>query len=115
MRITTPHSLLLAACLVACSPTAKTSCAPPASQVYVFASAHWKPVQEGGVVRGVEVSDVVPGSFPACLGLRNGDRLVEIDGQRITDPNILGQLGKKREVHLRVESASGRSRLIVNH
>jgi S1-C subfamily serine protease len=107
---------LLAVWLVACSPTtARTSCTPPASQVSVFASAHWKPLQEGGVVRGVEVSDVVPGSFPACLGLRDGDRLVEIDSQPVTDPSVLGQLGKKREVHLRVESASGRSRLIVNH
>ena len=105
----------LALCLVACSPTVKTSCAPPTSQVYVFASAHWKPVQEGGAVHGVEASDVVPGSFPACLGIRDGDRLVEIDGQPIDDPTIFTQLGKKREVHLRVENASGRSRLIVNH
>jgi type II secretory pathway component PulC len=108
-------ALLVAVCLVACSPTLKTSCAPPASQVYVFASAHWTPVQEGGVVRGVEASDVVPGSFPACLGLRDGDRLVELDGQPIDDPTIFSQLGKRREVHLRVENASGRSRLIVNH
>jgi type II secretory pathway component PulC len=107
---------LLAGCLLACSPTTvRTSCAPPASQVYVFASAHWKPVQENGAVRGVDVKDVVPGSFPACLGLQDGDRLVEIDGQRIDDPTVFAQLGKKREVHLQVESASGRSRLIVNH
>jgi type II secretory pathway component PulC len=106
---------LLALCVVACSPTVRTSCAPPASQVYVFASAHWKPVQEGGAVRGVEASDVVPGSFPACLGLRDGDRLVEIDGQPIDDPTVFSQLGKKREVHLRVVNASGRSRLVVNH
>jgi len=106
---------LLAVWLVACSPTVRTSCELPASQVHVLMSAHWKPVQENGAVRGVEVSDVVPGSFPACLGLRDGDRLVEIDGQRIDDPTVFGLLGKKREVHLRVESASGRSRLIVNH
>jgi len=106
---------LLAVCLVACSPTVKTSCAPPASQVYVFASAHWKPVQENGVVRGVEADDVVPGSFPECLGIRDGDRLVEIDGQPIDDPTVFTQLGKKREVRLRVVNASGRSRLIVNH
>ena|SRR5215831_1608890 len=105
---------LLAACLVACSPTAKTSCAPPPSQVYVFASAHWQPVEEGGVVRGVAVHDVVPGSFPACLGLRDGDRLVELDGQPIDGPSVLSELGKRRAFHLRVENASGRSRLIVN-
>ena len=106
--------VLLAVCLVACSPTVRTSCAPPASQVLVFASARWKPVEEGGAVRGIEVNDVVPGSFPACLGLQDGDRLVEIDGQHITDPTLFSELGKRRAVHLRVESASGRSRLIVN-
>jgi hypothetical protein len=106
---------LLALWLVACSPTVRTSCAPPASQVLVFASAHWQPALENGAVRGVDVSDVVPGSFPACLGLRDGDRLVEIDGERIADPSVLGQLGKGRALHLRVENGWGRSRMIVNH
>jgi type II secretory pathway component PulC len=105
---------LLAIWLVACSPTVRTSCALPASQVQVLMSAHWTPSLEDGAVRGVDVSDVVPGSFPACLGLRDGDRLVEIDGQRIDDPTVFGQFGKRRTFHLRVEHGAGRSRLIAN-
>jgi len=107
--------VVLAAWLVACTPTAKTSCEPPASQVYVLASARWKPAYEGGVLRGIDLSDVVQGSFLACLGLRDGDRLVAIDGERIAGPSFFEKFGKRRAFSLRVENASGGAREIVNH
>lgn len=100
----------LAALCLACSPAVKTSCEPPSSPILVLASAHWKPVVEGGV----EVRDVVAGSFLACLGVRDGDRLVALDGERIPDPSALAKLGKRRALRLQVEDASGRAREIVN-
>ncbi|HEX5065168.1 MAG TPA: PDZ domain-containing protein [Myxococcota bacterium] len=106
--------MALAALCLACSPAVKTSCEPPSSPILVLASAHWKPVIEGGVAHGVEVRDVVAGSFLACLGVRDGDRLVALDGERIPDPSALAKLGKRRALRLQVEDASGRAREIVN-
>ena len=100
----------LAAFCLACSPAVRTSCEPPSNPVLVLASAHWKPADEGGV----EVRDVVPGSFLACLGVRDGDRLVAMDGERIADPSGVAKLGKRRALRLQVEDASGRAREIVN-
>jgi C-terminal processing protease CtpA/Prc len=104
----------LAAFCLACSPAVKTSCEPPSSPILVLASAHWKPVVEGGVPHGVEVRDVVPGSFLACLGVRDGDRLVAMDGERISDPSGVAKLGRRRALRLEVENASGQAREIVN-
>jgi hypothetical protein len=92
----------------------ETSCEPPSSQMYVLASAHWMPHGEGGSVRGIDVADVVAGSFPACLGLRDGDRLLELDGEPIVDPKFFETFGKKRELRLKVQDASGAVRELVN-
>jgi hypothetical protein len=111
-RLVVGGALLLAACSGA--PTSETSCESPSSQMYVIAAARWEPVYLAGEMRGLGVRQVVAGSYLACLGLRDGDVLLELDGEPIRDPRFFESFGKQREIDLLVEDAAGAQRRIVN-
>lgn len=69
-------------------------------------------VRARAVAGGLEVVDVSEGSLGETLGLRAGDRIVEIDGEAIREPadvgRVLARAGSKLELRFERDGASHR-------
>lgn len=67
-------------------------------------------------IQGVRVSRIQPGSFWAMLGARNGDLVIEVNGQLIDDPEIantlMNELSASPYILLRVRGADGDERTL---
>jgi C-terminal processing protease CtpA/Prc len=114
--------LAVAAALVfalACADQAanKTACEPPSNRVQLLAQARYQP-QLDHQPASIRVTAVTEGSFLACLGVRSGEDIVEFDGKPIREAADVSKFfetfGKKRELTLKVQDASGAVRELVN-
>jgi len=68
----------------------------------LFSQARLLPKYEEGQMRGVQVSQIKPGSLFEQVGLREGDVITELNGIAITGPEqsneVLGELSTAREL-----------------
>jgi type II secretory pathway component PulC len=108
----------IAALLCACTPTTKTSCELPTNRVQLFAQARYQPELGAGVTPGIRVTAVGAGSFLACLGVREGDRIVGFNARPIREPadvaKFFEEFGAARSLRLAMQDARGVEREIVN-
>jgi general secretion pathway protein C len=69
------------------------------------------PVYSDGVLMGVELQNIRPGSFYARMGLREGDRVGAINGVALGSPEagneLLRALAQSPEIELSVERSEG--------
>ena len=85
--------------------------------IRLFGSARVAPRYQGGVMLGVEVADVQPGSFWERIGVRSGDLIFEANGERIDDPEasiaLLRSLEGAQALRIWVRGADGRERYLL--
>jgi membrane-associated protease RseP (regulator of RpoE activity) len=90
----------------------------PRRQVRLFGGANVKPLYDSSYrkIIGIQVNNVRPGSFWQTLGIRSGDVIVELNGERIDNTEagnkLITSLGQERVLHLRVQGADGKERYL---
>jgi general secretion pathway protein C len=80
----------------------------------LFSQARLLPKYEEGQMRGVQVSQIKPGSLFEQVGMREGDVLTELNGIAITGPEqsalVMQQISNADEITYTVTGADGESR-----
>ena len=111
--------LICIACLAAaCTPTEHVDCQPPENEVEAFKKSRFERPTDPSQPQGILISSIIKPSFAGCLGIQDGDRVIEFNGRAIREvgdyADFILQFVKDEPLHLLLEDASGRRRKIVN-
>jgi hypothetical protein len=90
----------------------------PRKLVRLFGAANVKPLYDSSYkkILGVQVNHIKPGTFWQTLGIRNGDVIVEFNGELVDNTeasnHLMTALGQEQVLHLRVRGADGKERYL---
>jgi type II secretory pathway component PulC len=82
----------------------------------LYADARVRPVYANEDLLGVKVLGIVPGSFWDQVGFREGDVVLEVNGELVDDPtasvHFMNSLSRQHELILRVRGEDGEERIL---
>jgi len=86
------------------------------TQTRLFGDARVKALYDNQTLRGVEITGVREGSFWERLGVRDGDVVLEVNGEPVDDPEasilLMNSLSRSEILSLRVRSLDGDERYL---
>lgn len=82
----------------------------------LYAEARVRPLYANEDLRGVQILGVTPGSFWDEVGFRDGDVVLEVNGELVDDPSasvyLMNSLSREYELILRVRGEDGYERIL---
>jgi len=89
---------------------------PERTPTRLYAEARVRPLYANEDLQGVQILGVVPGSFWEEVGFRNGDVVLEVNGELVDDPSasvyLMNSLSREYELIVRVRGENGYERIL---
>ena len=89
---------------------------PERTPTRLYAEARVRPLYANEDLQGVQILGVAPGSFWDEVGFRDGDVVLEVNGELVDDPSasvyLMNSLSREYELILRVRGEDGYERIL---
>jgi len=115
LRVALTSVFILAAS--GCTNSIEVDCPLPSDPVSIFASARIKPSPPGARYAGLSVTHIAEDSFWSCVGIRDGDTIVEVDSTALDGPVgkalFLERFGREAPLTISIRSPDGDLRRVT--